>query len=68
MEGFRCKFFLATCVWLITSELAQAQLPAGSASKDNTVLSLFDDGDELVPASLKQFEGKIILLFYYTPW
>lgn len=67
MNGFRSKFFLATCVWLIASGLAHAQLPVGSASED-TALSLFDDGDELVPASLKQFEGKIILLFYYTPW
>ncbi|MGY8687040.1 MAG: hypothetical protein ACKVHP_04795 [Verrucomicrobiales bacterium] len=46
----------------------QAQkLEIGSSSQP-TAFTVFDESGALTNASLDQFEGKIVLAYYYTPW
>jgi hypothetical protein len=46
---------------------AQQPLAVGAPS-DDTAIALFDGSGDLTNGSLSQFEGKIVLAFYFTPW
>ena len=62
------KHFLITGIFsLWITQVAQAQAPIGSISDDITY-SLFHKSDVLQPQQLSAHEGKLVVLFFFTPW
>lgn len=59
--------FITGLVLLGTTALSWSQLPVGSSSR-NSAFTLFDENGALANHLLSQFEGKIVLAFYFTPW
>ena len=59
---------MAACISLHASASAQTALTVGAASQD-TAFSLFDGNtNSLTAERLSAYEGKVVALFYFTPW
>ena len=61
----RLLFFLLSSAALSYPAHAQ-ELPVGTIS-ENVDFSLLESGN-LTNAALTDFEGQIVVLYYYTPW
>ena len=61
----RFSFIILSMLGLALSAQAQQELPVGTQSEDVQFALL---GGELTNASLTDFSGKIVVLYYYTPW
>ncbi len=65
MKSLPLTFIAAVCS-LVAFHSSQAQLGVGTSS-DVTPFALFD-GNSLTNKSLSDFEGKVVVVNYYTPW
>ena len=58
--------FIGAACSLLVAHSAHAQLEVGAASQV-TSFALFD-GNSLSNKSLEDFEGKVVVMYYLTPW
>ena len=65
MKAIAPTFVIAVCS-LVAFHSSQAQLSLGMSS-NVTGFALFD-GNTLGNTSLSDFEGKVVVVNYYTPW
>ena len=65
MKWLPLAFIVASCS-LLFAHSARAQLEVG-ASSVVTSLALFD-GNTLTNKSIADFEGKVLVVYYLTPW
>lgn len=61
----RLTLLISALLALATTARAQQELPVGTLSED-VQFALLDGG--LNNAQLTNFSGKIVVLYYYTPW
>ncbi len=46
----------------------QAQAPVGASTLPEIAFAAFDSENGLTNRNLTEFHGKVIILYYFTPW